>query len=714
MKARNLQILKENGFPVPDFIVVDTQADIDMSFSNASSFAVRSSFYLEDADENSFAGQFETVLNVKRENVQAAVLKVMESYTGRLYRNMEGNHCTSPVIIQEMVDADISGIIFTANPMGILNESVITAGYGLGKDIVEDKAETVTYYYNQDEALFYLKEECGISLESRILKALIGFAFKIREVFGREMDIEFAVKDGSIYILQARPITTLHSTANPIILDNSNIVESYPGISLPATQDFVHDVYRDIFRSCIFRITKNAELTGRMAPIFDNMVAVYHGGIYYQINNWYEILRLLPFSDKIIKIWQEMLGVDSRSANRGSLKVGKLLKCRIVLSFLYYLMRTPASMKKLNRYFEDIYPLYEDQIRKTDTIEDLLALFTQIEKAVTEVWDITLINDMYTFLFTALAGGKKNKKIADIKNLESMKPVLAMNALRKTAEEAGFDSALYQEKEKEYIALFGDRVLGELKLETKTYRTHPELLKQQILTSEQIPLQTEGHKKTINPFVRAAKCGIANREKSRLNRSRLFGLAREILLKTGRILEKNGQIEEAWDIFYLYPDEIKKTVIYQELIEKRKEQFKLYEAIPLPGRMVFADSIIEDDRISYEEQFRNVNVLRGIQTSLGSITGEALVIEEVSADLDVKDKILITKSTDPGWVFLLEKCKGIVAEQGSLLSHTAIISRELKKPAVVNVKDATKIIQTGDMLELNADAGIVTILEHKG
>ena len=713
MKARNLQILKENGLPVPDFIVINSEADIDMSFSNASAFAVRSSFYMEDDEENSFAGQFKTLLNVERENVRAAVAEVTESYNKKLYRNIKVSGAASPVIIQEMVEADVSGVIFTANPLGILNESVITAGFGPGKDIVEDRAKTVTYYYNQDEALFYIKEKSDISLRPEILKELTTTAFRIRDLFETETDIEFAVKDESIYILQARPITALQRVENPIILDNSNIVESYPGISLPLTQDFVHNVYRDIFKNCIFRITKNTDLIKRMEPIFDGMVAAYRGGIYYQINNWYEILRLLPLSDKIIGIWQEMLGVDSKTATPGSLKISGFLKFKIVMSFLYYLLRTPASMKKLNRYFDHIYPQYGDKISKTDTVEELLSLFDQIEKAVTEVWDITLINDMYTFLFTAFAGGKKNKRIADIKNLESMKPVIAMNALRVAAKEKGLESELYKEQEREYIALFGDRVLGELKLETKTFRTHPELLRQQILASENLQVQAGSEKITLNPFVRAAKRGIANREKSRLNRSRLFGLAREIMLKTGGLLERDGRIEKAEDVFYLYLDEIGTGMTYRELIDKRKEQFRLYEAIPLPRRLVFAGAIIEDQRISYEEQFQNVTVLRGIPTSLGRVTGEAVVIEEVSADLEVKGKILVTKSTDPGWVFLIENCLGIVAGQGSLLSHTAIISRELKKPSVVNVKDATRIIHTGDLLELNADSGTVKILKRK-
>ena len=106
-------------------------------------------------------------------------------------------------------------------------------------------------------------------------------------------------------------------------------------------------------------------------------------------------------------------------------------------------------------------------------------------------------------------------------------------------------------------------------------------------------------------------------------------------------------------------------------------------------------------------------MLTGTRTSLGKVTGEAIVIHDVSKNPDVQDKIIITRSTDPGWIFLLENCKGIIAEQGSILSHTAIISRELKKPAIVNVKDATKVIKTGDWIELDADSGTVNILKRR-
>ncbi|MBP5272625.1 MAG: hypothetical protein ILO43_06665 [Clostridia bacterium] len=77
--------------------------------------------------------------------------------------------------------------------------------------------------------------------------------------------------------------------------------------------------------------------------------------------------------------------------------------------------------------------------------------------------------------------------------------------------------------------------------------------------------------------------------------------------------------------------------------------------------------------------------------------------------MDTTGTILVTHSTDPGWVFLIQNAAGIVAEKGSLLSHTAIITRELGKPAVVGVKDATRVIRTGDRIVIDADSGTVRL-----
>ena len=726
MKAGNLQILKDNGFRVPAFTVVERGEDADLSFSGAEFFAVRSSFALEDGGESSFAGQFKTLLHVPRGRVPDAVRQVRESY--RRYRgdetggeagsNEAGGEADSdeagagsPVIVQEMIEPELAGVVFTATPMGILNEAVITAGRGLGDGVVEDRIQTVTYYYNRDEALFYLKEESAPGLDRALLKELIEVSDKVRDLFGWEADMEFAVREGTVYVLQARPITAI-KTGKPLVLDNSNIVESYPGISLPLTQDFVGRVYRDIFKSCVRRLTGDAALLRALEPVLEQMVAGYQGGLYYVINNWYTLLQILPFSGKIIPVWQEMLGVGQKIEGAVGVAVTGGTKLRVGLSFLRELAAAPRSMKRLNAYFDKVYPQFAEQVQKADTPEALLRALDEIECSVMGMWDITLINDMYTFLFTALAGGGKNGKLAEIKDLESMKPVTALNELRKIAAEQGTDSDAYQAAEQAYLAAYGDRIYGELKLETKTYRTHPALLRQQVLSGQYTPARESAGQRSLNPFVGAAKKGIANREQSRLNRSRLFGLAREIARKAGALLVENGQLEAPEDIFYLYLDEIDSAADRRALVRQRKAQWARYEAAPHPRRLVFTGELVEDQRTACGSPLEAAAVLHGAGTSPGEVTAEAIVLEEADASAQVCGKIIVTKSTDPGWVFLLEQCAGIIAERGSLLSHTAIISRELKKPAVVNVKDAAAIIGTGDLLHIDAGAGTVNLLKR--
>jgi pyruvate,water dikinase len=102
--------------------------------------------------------------------------------------------------------------------------------------------------------------------------------------------------------------------------------------------------------------------------------------------------------------------------------------------------------------------------------------------------------------------------------------------------------------------------------------------------------------------------------------------------------------------------------------------------------------------------------LQGIPCSKGKVTGEVLIINNAMEAKNAKDKILVTKMTDPGWVFLLASAKGIIAEKGSLLSHTAIISRELKIPSIVGVDNALDILKNNDIVSMDGNTGIIEIL----
>lgn len=717
MKHKNLEILREQGFRVPKFMVVKCAEEYKESFSNAPFFAVRSSFSSEDRKEASFAGQYETFLNVPREEVKDKINLVLQSnQTERVQSYKEAKNIRSTeeafVIVQEMVDADCAGVVFTANPVGILNEMVVVVGEGLGNNVVDDKGKTTTYYYHTDDDLYYYdRQEDAYLLEEKVLKELLKLAKEIQDLYGQYMDIEYAVKDHTIYILQARGITTF-SLQHKIVLDNSNIVESYPGISLPLTQAFVQEVYYRIFQNCIRRITKNDAFVKKIDTELKEMTGVANWRIYYRISNWYAVLHILPFSKQIISIWQNMLGVTNMAVSLPEqFQVPSRIKFTVFQAFIFYLHHTPKLMDQLNHKFERQYPIYQNLIEAGTTIPELLGIYEQIKQEILKDWDITLVNDMYTFIYTALSGKKNKEFLADLKNLESMKPVRGIRLLSEIAQTQGMDSEQYKREAKRYIDKYGDRCLGELKLETKTYRTNKERLdgyvKQQKAEEEN---GERTYRNSRNIFVKKAKCGIQNRELSRMNRSRLYGMARTIFLKIGQLLQEQQFLTEKEDVFYLYIHELVEGKDFKELVKRRKKEAVFYQKVPSYSRLVFDGRIInKTGQMSHAEVLSKVDTLAGIGTSPGTITGEVLVVEEPRDTIDTRGKILVTKSTDPGWVLLIQNASGIIAEKGSLLSHTAIISRELHKPTIVNVKDCTRILKTGDIVSLDAYTGIVTI-----
>ena len=817
MKAENLRILKEYGFPVPEFIVVESTDDKIIQELPDKKYAVRSSSDLEDGDEMSYAGQFLSELNVNKPDISAAVKRVIES------GKQSGSHMK--VIIQEMVEADYSGVLFTANPLGILNESVVVIGKGLGENVVEDRCDTTAYYYNLDDDLFYYEQQENAVLAGKeVIKLLVDTGKRIKEIFQKDMDIEFAVKDAEVYVLQARPITTL-SYSRKIVLDNSNIVESYPGISLPLTQSFVKEIYTDIFRAMVRRLTGNELLVKKMEPVFQNMVREANGRVYYDITNWYNVLSILPFSDKIISVWQEMLGVGNKDVYV-DFHTGFFEKGHVLFSFLKYLHTTPEEMEKLNDRFSELYPGYMERIEgygdikpdyffrpsdsdsgkdqgtgNADTINDgsegktsrpvcdscegiieLLKIYSDIEEELIPLWDITLVNDMYAFIYTYLAGRRHPEEISHIKELESMRPVKALNRLIKLAKqdpdcfgipaegdsvncgtesgqskknaERGFSAEYFKER-KNYIQKYGDRCLEELKLETRTYRTDPVLLDEYVRThlADEIPESPHKVEESRSLFVKRAKLGIANREISRMNRTRIFGMVRSIMLKIGEILKKQGKISETRDVFYLTLEELREEAAkshekssaskycftgdksiqeshqcdksevlrdfsetnqnnnFLNLVQERKIRYDGFMKIPAYSRLVYGDRVIDKPVSNIcSDIVRNSRVLKGIPSSPGKVKGEVLLIEKADQSIDTSGKIIVTRMTDPGWVFLIKPALGIIAEKGSMLSHTAIITRELGKPSVVNVKGAARVLRTGDLVELDAYEGTVTLI----
>ena len=764
-KIDNLLKLMECGVNVPKFFVIKHEDVISREISESNKdeiikyiksldninfkntldcklYSVRSSCNLEDGENNSFAGQFDTYLNVKESDLVKYIKKCFLSlFNDNVFdyikkNNIDFNELKMNVIVQEMVTSDISGVLFTSNPQGILNESVISVAYGLGENVVADKGDVTNYYYNNTDKVYYYEGEDILSSDN--INKLLDDANKIKEILGDYLDIEFSFKDNDLYFLQARNITTINDS-NVLVLDNSNIVESYPNISLPLTISFVNSVYSNVFKKLVSRVLKDDKEVKKLNIVFNNMTGSVNGRIYYKISNWYSLLKYLPFSKEIIPMWQEMLGVKSRVTTSRDVKISSFSKMKVCFNYLRELINSQKNMEKLNNEFININKYYKEKINDDLSNEEIFKIYRKVEDKILNNWDITLVNDMYAFIYTSLL--KKylnnkykseeitNKYISGISNIESLKPIKELINLSYNKNKYNKDE--FEKLKDNYIELYGDRSLEELKLESKTFRTNRELLDKKINEYTKDLDKLEEMYKNINKdnkievkenfimkfLVKRVNSGIKNREVSRLNRSRVYGMVREMILLIGDNLVKDNIIESKRDIFYLKLDEIfniSNDIDYKKLISDRKNIYKNYYKLPAYSRLVFMECEFDKNIkiVNLNKDNFDCSELTGIPCSFGVVEGEVLVVNNVDEISDVKDKILVTKMTDPGWVFLLATAKGVISEKGSLLSHTAIISRELKIPSIVGVDNLMRILKTGDVVRMDASSGVINIIKR--
>ena len=212
-KARNLAILTQNGFPVPSGFVISTDAFINNKLSEESmdyieslldkdsEYAVRSSAMVEDAANESWAGQFESYLNVKPEEIIDKIYECHNSKKARAVSYANGEDVFDiAVVVQKMINAEYAGVVFSKNPVNGEDEIITEYVKGLGEDLVSGKKDPVQVIISDD------LEKDNIPFDIMILKEYVN---KIISVYnGIPQDIEYAVSEGNIYILQSRPITT--------------------------------------------------------------------------------------------------------------------------------------------------------------------------------------------------------------------------------------------------------------------------------------------------------------------------------------------------------------------------------------------------------------------------------------------------------------------------------------------------------------------------
>ncbi|MCB9470072.1 MAG: phosphoenolpyruvate synthase [Candidatus Obscuribacterales bacterium] len=753
-------------------------------------YAVRSSARQEDGREHSYAGQLDSFLRVKKIDLALHVIKVWQSaYSERIshYRKLSGEKALAEipaVIIQVMVEADLAGVAFGADPRnGDLESVVINAVSGTAEKLVDGTAEGALYVLKAGK----IKETSDLEkgdLKSFQLKQIEKAALALGKLFEQPQDIEWVIKENRLFIVQSRAITTLAKAAsnNRVdIFDNSNIAESYPGITTPLTFSFARVAYENVYLEFARLMGVKESLIQKNAFIFPQMLGYLNGRIYYNLLNWYRLLALFPGYKFNSAFMEQMMGVKEppapeyldKDADKDislSEKAGDLLSfCLSLAGILYRYLTLPVSIKRFEKRLETSLKDIPQNLEALSAVE-LAQLYRRLEVELLKNWDAPLINDFFAMICFGLSRKLSaswlsdeslfNKLLCGETGIVSTEPNRLINEMAqlvkadKLLEKAVREADLVAIRENnsfssfnklfdEYLRRFGDRSAGELKLESRTLKDDPEPILESVLAVKEnsgdktcgniaeakreeaeAQLTQELKNSPIKLFIyrkilNETRARIKYRENLRYERTRVFGIVRAIFRALGSKLQEVGYLNSAQDVFYLEVEEVLRfvegtatTTNLKALAEARLSEAAAFPQAS-PDRIICFDGANlgrrETETVQSSVDMAN---LTGLGACPGKIRGSVKVLVDPNKESMEGHEILVAERTDPGWITVISQAKAVVVEYGSLLSHTAIVARELGIPTIVSMKGATKALAEGDLVEVDGGTGRLTILER--
>ncbi len=768
--------------------------------------AVRSSAPDEDSRGHSFAGQLCSFLNVPPDQVPQHLVDVWRSgFSDRVfaYRREHGLPLPPPppgVIIQRMVEARVSGVAFSADPVsGRRSVAVVAAVQGLAEGLVAGRQQGDTYRVQADGTVLerHLQHQDAPLLEDEEIRAVAALARRAAAIFGRPQDIEWALaEDGQLYLLQSRPITGLADLpdpdAPPVLWDNSNIIESYGGMTTPLTYSFARRAYEEVYQQFCRILYVPEGVIQANRHVFAAMIGLIRGRIYYNLLNWYRVLALLPGFRANRHFMEQMMGVkeslpdslvaelDQSTWRQRWLDRLYLLRTGLglVLNFLLLERRKQAFYRRLA---DALGPGRPDlSLLRAD---ELVAYYQQLERLLLTRWDAPLLNDFFAMIFYGVlgrltaawcgdsTGSLRNDLLSGSGGMISAEPAervrelarLALDAQAadpdfvrrlQTATRAEIEASLprapaFQRAYMAYLEEFGERCRNELKLESPTLHDDPlPLLRAvgQLATlgqpnlGEPEPAGTQGQAEgqaleRLGRFWRRwlfrwvlqqARGRVRDRENLRFARTRVFGRARQIFRELGKRLYAVDALDDPSDVFYLEVDEIfgfvNGTTTCADLaglVSVRRAEFARYGAMEAPAeRFVTRGTVHRGNRFQADARGEppgsSAESMQGQGCCPGVVRGRVRVVRDpLTAGLEPGD-IVAAEHTDPGWILILPMAAGLLVERGSLLSHAAIVARELGIPAVVGLRGLTTWLADGDWVELDGGTGVVRRLSRDG
>lgn len=701
--------------------------------------AVRSSATAEDSSAAAWAGQLESYLNTTEKTLLKNVQRCWASlFTPRaiFYRFEKGLHkqkISVAVVVQKMVESEISGIAFSVHPVTQdRNQLIIEAGFGLGEAIVSGQITPDSYVIEkeprriidknvstQNRALYRgqaggvdfkeLTEKEGAKqalTDNEILKLTV-LILKIEKHYGFPCDIEWAYEKGKFYIVQSRPITTLGQK----FWDQKDVKQREGTLekNVANTKNIRREDYhyfglwkQEIFSACFWCKWLEASLNQKLElRVSEPGILIMDGHFFVKNKVLTQISRRLEQA-LLKKDYTFFAKLESAAEAAFKTSLGRTAR----------IDEKGISIINFNNWFfnaNKIMFFWVYSFLLSDFMDQ--QLFKAARKS--NIGDNEIVN-LVVFRPTLLKKQKeealKIKQELEKTGLLFEKEFSLQNAIKKVKG----NKRLY-EKIKKHVEKYSWIETSNLKGSPFTIEKLLEQIKDLTKTSTKMR-SGKIHKLTIelSNFLKAAESIAYLRQYS----AEIFSMfTKQNIVGLHALAEDLEILYE--DMLYVTFGEIKdrlsgKDINLRKLIHQRKgSSYCMYTQ---GDKTILVDNDEEVKRLyaalipksTHEEK-----ILRGITGNKGKARGIARIMLATEDFHKMKrGNVLVTTMTTPDFVLLMQQSSAIVTDVGGLLSHAAIVSRELGKPCVIGTQFATQIIKDGDVVEVDADKGTVLIMDE--
>lgn len=767
-KAEGLARLLRYGFDVPaGFVVIgatmgNLPSDLDEHYRRigAGKVAVRSSAIGEDSGDASFAGQYETVLNVEGPTaLRLAIedcLRSLDDARATAYRadHADQSEVRMNIVVQRMVDARAAGVLFTANPVNARRDQIVVdAVAGLGETLVSGQATPDHWLLARDGSVFEkdIRGRYSVLTDAELTLLLDG-ALRAETQYGAPLDMEWAIEQsGELRWLQARPITQLPADPNEFDTDPKpddvytwcNIGEMMPGAVTPLTLSVTG-------RGIDIGMQRTYRRIGAQVPPGDGVryVGMFYGHLFINLTTLSELAADVAGSTKSQmcvalcgRDIEEVADPEPRSTLRRAINGARYFalllsaaKHRKELDSLRSNLDLPGSGSALELHraidnrLPQLWKAYELHLLSSSSSGALSPILLGILAKGEEP------TQAHHAEVAQMLAGAKDVESADIAEgvervvnrlLEnpaageafvSADPEAALSWLRSE------DAAAAGEEFERYLARHGHRAVRELELRQQGWAVNPAPLIASLQSGLRARLQhaTSNRPDTgrltdtsSHPFLRRmlplAHAAIRSREHTKSALVAVTTAFKHAYRALGSRMVEEALLPDQDAVFFLTHQEL------GELTEGRRDLADLalsrrrvvdYQ-MPLHFPQIFRN---RPEPLRLEPLEGEDGALIGKPVSRGTVTGRARVVEtlEEAAALQAGE-ILIAPITDVGWTPYFGLIAGLATDVGSAVSHGAVVAREYGLPAVVNLGTATSRFQTGDLVTLDGDRGTLAL-----